>query len=371
MDAAEAYALHEFAPDLCELSQYWAQQAVGLCLELPCRLFYHSLCTAGTFVCCVSAPSPVACDPDRRIWRHHAFTTQLYYALPRLMLANLCLRPLAPWYVYDAEVGLVRPPKPPAPPDPCCDCTGGHGGDGDQFGCDCDCDCCCERLLYLVNRKLRSLMAVYSGVHACHPSTCCGPCPCVVWTKGDGPFALLDAPVFDKGSVRTGDGRCGTCILESAAARYARWDVEYSSARRRRTEAFYAQRELVPHGVPVGASEADGGEPRVYSRLLSGSASLLAYLWPERSPVDDAKGGARPQGHDASAHEEETTPYVELGEPASPPPPVGDSHRCEKVQGRLCSLALVSCCCTSVACVLHGGSPAALGVSYFQLPLSP
>lgn len=362
MDAAEAEALEHFAPGLCELSQYWLQQSAGLCLELPCRCAYHSACTAFSFVCCWSAPSSIACDPQGLMVRHHLEALQLYYSLPRLLLTNLCMRPLAPWYVYDAEVGLIRPPKPPPPPDPCCD--------SQQHCCECcesDCDCCCERIKYLVNRKLRSLLASYSGVHAFHPSTCCGPCPCVKWrSAAEGPFANLNPPKlarseasFERWVVCMGGS--SSCELESAAARYARWDDEYDATRRRRTETFYAHRAEVPDGVPLDESDAAGVQGRVGS-LHSFRSLLLSHLWPDRkSPSNTGAGDGLKAGHSSDLHgaaldHEESNPYVALGEPPSSPLMAeADSHACEKVQGRLCSAAMLSCCCAGIVLAANGG----------------
>ena len=100
--------------------------------------------------------------------------------------------------------------------------------------------------LYFVNRRLRSMLCVYSGVHACHPSYCCGPCPCVHSATASSagepqtsvqPWVRLD----DAGK----DGRARCCAWESVGARYARWDAEYDTSRRERTERFYARRAAI------------------------------------------------------------------------------------------------------------------------------
>ena len=51
MAAAERAAMSAFEPGPCELCQYWVQQAIGLCLEVPCRLCYHTACMGCTCAC--------------------------------------------------------------------------------------------------------------------------------------------------------------------------------------------------------------------------------------------------------------------------------------------------------------------------------
>ena len=118
MAAAEQAALSTHVPGTCELCCYWTQECAGLVIEVPCRVGAHGVCMAGAFVGCAASP-PVppecACDPGRAVWRHHASALQEYAWLARLLLENLCVRPQSPWYVYHAEVGLIRPPRPQPP----------------------------------------------------------------------------------------------------------------------------------------------------------------------------------------------------------------------------------------------------------------
>ena len=339
MDAAEARALAVLAPGPCELCQYWAQQCVALNCEMPCRLTYHSVCMSGSFVCCVSAPASIACDPNRAIWQHHALQIQELWWLVRLLAENLCVRPLTPWYVYHADVGLERPPKP-APPrgDFCEDCCENCVKCGTNDLCECECDCSCERMLYHVNRRLRSYLCTYSGAHACHPSQCFGPCPCILWqaptlapateaaacesSGGEGAPRLEHQPSYQAwvrfGADGAGGGSkgatcpagCCPCVIETQMARHLRWDREYDRAREARTAAFYERRNAVARGEPVAPEEAD-------------------YM-----------------------------AFVPTGVAAAPEPINADEHCCEKAQGRLCALALMGTCCAGAylgSVALHGG----------------
>ena len=329
MDLAEAQALEKFTPGPCELCQYWGQQCVGLCIEVPCRLMYHTTCMASAFACCLNAPPGglvpecLACDPDRAIWRHHAMTIQEYWWLSRLLAENLCIRPCTPWYVYSAEVGLIRPPKP-TPPKGCCDdCCGPQDGND---CCACDLDCSCERLLYHVNRRLRSLLCSYAGVDACHPSQCFGPCPWCIWQGGaaDNRMAEPAQPTKKRRTrlVPTSEGwmkldesthghsapaSCCACawptlpVFESQTARHLRWDQECEHARQARTAAFYERWDAVARGEPL-----TGGE-RAYVNFEVPTGDVAAI-------------------------------EVEA-----------DAHRCERLQGRLAALAMLGCCCVTVA----------------------
>ena len=80
MSDAEAVALAALAPGSCELCQYWAQQCVGVGFEVPCRIVYHTTCMSSAYCCCLST-----CDPERELWRHHAFAVQEYWWLTRLL----------------------------------------------------------------------------------------------------------------------------------------------------------------------------------------------------------------------------------------------------------------------------------------------
>ena len=315
MAAAEIRAAQSLQPDRCELGQYCAQQCVGLCLELPCRLGYHSACTIAGFVCCVSAPPECACDPERALWKHHAQAVQEYWWLGRLLLQNLAT-PCQPYYVYRAECGLTRPAKPTKPQgrcDSCCKCA--CGDDAKWFGA-CDCDCSCERVLYHVNRRLRSMMCIYAGVDSCRPSTCVGPCPCCVAPQHEGAAPLPGAaPHAPKPPRATHCASCcccpAPCAFESAIARHFRWDGEYADARRAHTSAFVEARAAVARGEP--ADEAQ----RAY-------------------------------------HE-----FVPTGEAAvGPEVPGSGSHLCERVQGRVAACVLVGCCCAASVAGLAAVCPA-------------
>ena len=337
MTAAEKRAVARFRPDKCELCQYWAQQCVGCCVEIPSRLCYHTTCMVGSYVCCTTC-----CDEKRSVWRHHATVVQEYWWITKLLMENLCAHPCTPWYVYHAEVGLARPPKP-EPPKGCCD----------DMCCpprpqkECDCDCSCERIVSHVNRHLRSLLCTFSGMHACHPSHCLGPCPCIAWhSQAQTPKDSDDASKEDVGSetdesppvlgqqasykmwLRTqeanfsapanhaGSGsRCcllpgPCCVIETTFDRHLRWAAEYDAARRERTDAFYRRRNAkaaVPSGEPITAADS-----------LS-------------------------------------TDYVKFGEPLEEEEVLdGDTHLCERVQGRAAALALLSCCCAGAIAGVHG-----------------
>ena len=336
MAAAEARALAVYAPGPCELFQYWCQTATGLCCEMPCRLGYHSACLSCAFVCCHATPPEIACDPEREIWQHHAMQIQEYWWLSRMLIENLCVRPLTPWYVYQADVGLERPPKPAPPRGDCCeDCFENCFKCGTTDICECECDFSCERLLYHVNRRLRSYLCTLSGWHACHPSQCLGPCPCIAYQappppsendeEGDAPPPSVAAQSSYKAWVRfdrngggtSSGGACSQCVcsycpIETQAARHMRWDREYEQARRDRTAAFYARRSAVARGEPITAEEE------------------AAYV-----------------------------KFVPTGEAAPPEAADADSHCCEKFQGRLCALGMVGTCCAGVylgVAAVHGGA---------------
>ena len=351
MEAAEQRALFEQAPSCPELCAYWLQQVAALCFEMPCRCCYHSTCAAGAFVCCVSSPPfPKICafDPSRSLWRHHLAELQTYWALTRLVVENLAVRPAAPWYVYKAEHSLIRPPKPPPPPDDgkCCkDCCSPSKPSG---ACaECDCDCTCERVLYQVNRKLRSLLATWSGMHSCHPAQCCGPCPCITWRshpleddeeeeeEGEGGSEHSAPPKVAQMPSYAGSwcGQDGCLVCESPIARHMRWDREYEHARRTRTDAFYAQRAAAVEGIPLGAPMAGPG------RTAAGDGALRG---------GDAKEEAAMDEH----------PYMEMRDGAvgvgMPLKAEADTHLSEKIQGRCATALLFGCCCAGCIVVTHG-----------------
>lgn len=323
MSDAEQNALSALAPSGCELCQYWSQQCVGFGCEVPCRIAYHTACMSSSYCCCLST-----CDPGRELWQHHAMAVQEYWWLTRILAENLCSHPCTPWYVYAAEVGLRRPPKPTPPKDCCDDCCAGPS-------CDCDCDCSCERVVYHVNRQLRSMLCTFAGVHSCHPSQCIGPCPCLAWQRASpsphdktadcdedspaddaAPPSLLpqasytlwhkrrEEPSRDE-AAEAADACCGAplCLVETLTARHLRWSAEYDRARRERTEAFYARRAATAKGEPVPSCD--------YAE------------------------------------------FVPTGEP-SPPEIEGDAHLSERIQGRVAAALLLGCCCAGVAAGVHG-----------------
>ena len=328
MTAAERVALQNYDPGICELCQYWMQQCIGLTLEMPLRICYHSCCVTCSFACCLpehpSVPPSLACDPEHNVWKHHAHAVQEQWWLAQLLIQNLIRQPCTPWYVYQVEVSLVRPDKPKPPKGWCDDCCQCKPKEEEQC-CDasCDVDCNCERLLYHVNRRLRSLLCTYSGVSSCHPTHCLGPCPCFAivdepsaaeeepatdaqQTSGfRGPYNRLGKDADASDAAANPEPCCVCCVLESAVARHKRWDDEFAEARQRRTEAFYARRAAVAKGEPV------------------------------------------PQ----------ETPYVKLKEEVptgleAPTAIDAESYRCERLQGRLAACALCGCCCAgAVGCV--------------------
>lgn len=336
MAAAEQRALEVYAPGPCELCQYWGQQCIGLTLEVPLRLCYHTCCMTGAFVFCLNsppAPPSLACDPERAVWSHHAYSIQEYWWLARLLVENLCVRPCSPWYVYNAEVGLVRPPRP-TPPVGCCDqfrgglsrcCCCGQPSSAKQECCDVDCQC--ERILFHVNRRLRAMLCTYAGVGACSLATCAGPCPCCVAATSHSYDASVDPDekkqsddeAAEATAAPRGELCCFACLIETAAERHRRFDDEYEEARQARTAKFYERRNAVARGEPVASSDE--------------------ALYAE---------------------------FVPTGERPTAEPTEADTHMCERVQGRLAAAALFGCCClscygvaTGIGAVLHPGVAAA------------
>ena len=280
MAATEAASLATNAPDGADLTSYWAQQCVGLCCELPLRVGYHSTCTAGAFCCCWHP----TCDKEQIVLAHHAFHVQSYWWLTRLLLENLCVRPATPWYVYHAEISLIRPPKPQPPKDWCDDCL----CKGPECKCDCglDCDCDCSRMLYHVNRQLRALLCVWSGCHSCHPASVLGPCPCCTWDSL-AEVSPARLPSYAKAASCSCDRGV---VCESTAARYARWDGEFEEAREARTAAFYQRREAhgpLLVGLPVDAQGEAAAKESDY--LAFQDATPPVGLVIER---DEAEGGS-------------------------------------------------------------------------------
>jgi hypothetical protein len=246
MDDVEAAALAKLAPGCCELTAYYLQQTTGLCCEVPLRITYHASCALGTYCCCWAPYDPAAKQNHRdALLGHHTAAINTYGLLTRLIVENLCVRPLTPWYIYHADISLIRPPKPNPPTDPC-DCCFVC-----QRSCECQNTCSCERAVYLVNRRLRSLLCTFSGCHACHPASVLGPCPCCKWEDARSAPALFRQPSYAKAARYSPDAGC---VCEGMAARLARWDSEYLEAREARTAAFYRRRRengAVAIGLPV------------------------------------------------------------------------------------------------------------------------
>lgn len=251
MSEAETAALAANVPRPCDLAGYWLQQCVGICCEVPLRTSYHAVCTGATYICCCHACGALHAQP---VFAHHVARVSEYWYLAGFLLENLLLRPTTPWYVYYTEVSLIRPPKPEPPPAPStCNCCSDPCKDSCGAGeCECECDCTCERVLYLVNRQLRSLLCTFSGCHACHPAAVCGPCPCCTWDS-----TMQPARQHSYMHALRGCSCAEGLVCESSAARFSRWDGEYEAARQARTAAFYRARDErgpVLQGLPVHAS---------------------------------------------------------------------------------------------------------------------
>eukprot|EP00966_Prymnesium_polylepis_P295096 6814771-Prymnesium_polylepis.1 len=178
MAAEEQHARALSSPGCCELSLYWVQQCAALGLELPLRLSYHAGTMALASCCCVPIAS-LCCSSDcsmrtTALRDHHHELCQQYCSLTHMLANNICQVPSHPWYVYQADVSLQRPPKPQPPPprSGCCD---------DECDCDCKkdcaCDCddvcdgdCAQKIQSLANRHVRSLLCCFSCHHSCHPA---------------------------------------------------------------------------------------------------------------------------------------------------------------------------------------------------------
>ena len=64
---------------------------------------------------------------------------------------------------------------------------------------------------------------------------------------------------------------------------------------------------------------------------------------------------AVPSGEPITAADSLSTDYVKFGEPLEEEEVVdGDTHLCERVQGRAAALALLSCCCAGAIAGVHG-----------------
>ena len=147
-----------------------------------------------------------------------------------------------------------------------------------------------ERIVSHVNRHLRSLLCTYSGMHACHPSHCLGPCPCIAWhsqaqppkdsddaskedvsSETDEPPPVLGQQASYKMWLRTQEANFSAgesrrlwfamlppprTVLRLRPRLTGTSDglQEYDAARRERTDAFYRRRNAkatVPSGEPI------------------------------------------------------------------------------------------------------------------------
>ena len=150
--------------------------------------------------------------------------------------------------------------------------------------------------------------------------------------------------------------------------------VRCTSSRAKRAIVFFMSASEESENGGVSNTNSYGFTPRTFTWLLrlAGSPTLLAQLWPERAP-GSAERAAAAFKHAAEDEEDEEVPYVAHGEPSSLSPAEADSHACEKVQGRLCSVAMLSCCCAGVACAVNGGPTATLigsSAAFYLVPLA-
>ena len=227
---------------------FWGQNIVGLLIESPLRILYHSGCGVGWLLC---YPPCFLCMPPpslaERCVHHHWNTTSQYWWLTSVLWSNV-IDPRFVTVMYMDDYRLTRPPRPALAwsDDPwhknggdCCnpcskDCC-------NPFFCfdECDCTDCC----LFTMRGMRSLLCIFSCASSLHLGRCCGPPP----VKG---------------------------CWEDMEQRHERWAKEMEDATMQRTEAFHStykredytftkitgSRRLVAHrvapGMPVSAPPA-------------------------------------------------------------------------------------------------------------------
>ena len=229
---------------------FWGQNIVGLLIEAPLRMLYHSGCGVGwllCYPCCLCMPAPSLAE---RCVHHHYGTSLQYWWLTSVLWSNV-QDPRFVTVMYMDDVRLNRPPRPALAWS---DDPGGANGEGNGCGdcckegdcdcckcepCDCDCDDCC----LLTMRDTRSLLCILSCASSLHLGRCCGPPPAAgCWEDMDTRHARWAKEMEDATKQRT----------EAFMSTYKREDYTFKQITRSRRLAAHR----VAQGMPVSAPPA-------------------------------------------------------------------------------------------------------------------